>query len=434
MIHNQKTIERKRMEKIRVPKGTRDIFDEEILLWHRVEEAVRCVSKHFGFGEIRTPYFEHTELFVRGVGEETDIVQKEMYTFSDKGGRSLTLRPEGTAPVMRAYLEHGLHVSNPRLKWYYMGPMFRYERPQAGRMRQFHQFGYESLGFESPSSDTEIILLSWLIYQQLGLTDINIEVNSLGCHECKNRYVQVLRSFLSEGRLCSTCCERAEKNPLRVMDCKEAECRELFQSPSFPTIQKSLCPSCKKHQEEVLHGLKTLAIPFILNPLLVRGLDYYVRTVFEVKAGGPGLGAQDAIGGGGRYDNLSDALGVKGILGVGFAAGMERIILLLKQRSSDVLPREDKYYLAPLDRTGEIYLLSLARQLNRDNILFYVDFADKGIKYHLKKAQKMGIRYVILCGEKEAHEGKYAVKDLESGAQISHDSESLFRQLRRRAE
>jgi len=420
------------MEKIRVPKGTRDIFGEDALLWQRVEEVVRSVSRYFGFSEIRTPLFEHTELFVRGVGEETDIVQKEMYTFPDKGGRSLTLRPEGTAPVMRAYLEHGLHVSNPRLKLYYMGPMFRYERPQAGRMRQFHQFGYESLGFESPASDTEIILLSWLIYRELCLSDITVEINSLGCRDCMGRYLDILRTFLAREPLCHTCRERSTKNPLRVMDCKEEGCREVFESPAFPTIQESLCSSCKEHQDEVLRGLRKLSVPYSLNPLLVRGLDYYVRTVFEVKAGG--LGAQDAIGGGGRYDNLSDTLGVQGIRGVGFAAGMERIILLLKKRYAGEVFHGKRLYLAPLDRMGEIYLLSLAQQLNREKILFYIDFADKGIKYHLKRAQKMGIRYVILCGEEEARSETLAVKDLDSGIQTSHDCKSFFSWLRRKTE
>ncbi|MCX6089943.1 MAG: histidine--tRNA ligase, partial [Candidatus Atribacteria bacterium] len=316
------------MEKIHVPKGTRDILDEEIVLWYRVENIVRTMASLFDYHEIRTPLFEHTELFSRGVGEATDIVQKEMYTFTDKGGRSITLRPEGTAPVMRSFIEQGLYVSNPRIKWFYMGPMFRYERPQAGRMRQFHQFGFEALGYTSPACDAEIIFLAWTIYQEIGLKNLTLEINNLGCHQCKPQYIEVLKQFLDSHReeLCENCRSRMDKNPLRILDCKEAGCQGVLHSSNFPVIQSYLCDDCRHHQDELMDNLARTGVSVIINPYLVRGLDYYIKTAFEIKTGE--LGSQDAIGGGGRYDHLSDTLGVKGIPGVGFAAGMERIILL----------------------------------------------------------------------------------------------------------
>jgi len=294
---------------IKAPRGTRDILGEEVALWQHLEEVVRRNAHLFGYEEIRTPVFEHTELFTRGVGEETDIVQKEMYTFTDKGGRSITLRPEGTAPAVRAYLEHGFFVRNPRVRWYYLGPMFRYERPQAGRMRQFHQFGFEALGFQDPACDAEIVLLAWTIYRELGLSGLSLELNSIGCPLCKPHYVRRLREHLENHKdlLCEDCKRRLVENPLRVLDCKKEACQAVFREASFPNIQDFLCAECRRHEERLFLLLQHLGIPFVVNPRLVRGLDYYTRTVFEVKV--HTLGAQDAIGGGGRYDGLARALG-----------------------------------------------------------------------------------------------------------------------------
>lgn len=418
------------MSIIKAPRGTRDIWGEEIYLWHKLEEVVRLLASSFQYQEIRTPIFESTELFARGVGEATDIVQKEMYTFPDKGGRSLTLRPEGTAPVMRAYLEHGLNITNPRVKWFYMGPMFRYERPQAGRMRQFHQFGFEAIGYSQPACDAEIILIAWLVSKKLGLENLSLEINSLGCNQCREEYIKVLQDFLGkEGKnLCANCRTRAEKNPLRVLDCKEETCQEVFRSSAFPVVQDFLCGECERHQETLEEILRELDIPFSLNPYLVRGLDYYTRTAFEVKTGE--LGAQDAIAGGGRYDNLSSALGGPPVPGVGFAAGMERIILLMsKKYEPSSLAEQPLFYLAPLDIPGEGALLQLASSLGERAIPFYLEFADKGIKYHLRKAQKMGVGTVIMAGGEEGEKGEFIWKDMFSGEQRSMSKEELLARL-----
>lgn len=414
---------------LKAPKGTRDIFVPEICLWRKIENLVYEVACSFGYQEIRTPLFESTDLFARGVGEGTDIVQKEMYTFLDKGGRSLTLRPEGTAPVMRAYLEQGFAVREPRVKWFYLGPMFRYERPQAGRMRQFHQFGFEAIGFASPACDAEVILIAWTICERLGLQKLSLEINSLGCALCKPDYVAALKESLRahDADLCSSCGERLQKNPLRVLDCKTAACQAIFQSPGFPTIQDFLCPDCRKHQDELFRTLEALGIPFVVNSRLVRGLDYYTRTAFEIKTGA--LGAQDAVGGGGRYDSLSQALGGPPVPGVGFAAGMERMVLLLEQQE-EVSCEAPAVYLAPLCEEGERRLLVLSTALFAEKIPFYTDFADKTIRYHLKKAQKIKVRWVVILGEEEVRQSIFLLKDMQSGEQLPLSLEGLLKKLR----
>lgn len=419
-------------EAVKAPRGTRDILGEEVLLWQRLETVVRETAHLFGYEEIRTPIFEHTELFARGVGEETDIVQKEMYTFTDKGGRSLTLRPEGTAPVVRAYLEHGFPVHNPRVKWYYIGPMFRYERPQAGRMRQFHQFGFEALGFGEPACDAEVIAVAWTIYQTLGIQGLSLEVNSIGCPLCKPRYVERLREYLTPHReeLCEHCLRRLETNPLRVLDCKVESCQKVFGASDFPKIRDFLCPSCRDHEDRLFALLESLRIPFVVNHRLVRGLDYYTRTVFEVKV--RTLGAQDAIGGGGRYDGLSQALGGPDVPGVGFAAGMERIVLLLEKDRTP--PASFRVYLAPQDAQGEAVLLALAQELHASSIPFHLDFATKSLKYHLKHAQRINARFVVIVGEKERSEKVFTLKDLLSGEQVSLPLPELVARLRKERE
>jgi len=418
------------MEKINLPKGTRDVGDPEIFIWYHVENIVRQMAAHYHYFEIRTPLFEHTELFARGVGEATDIVQKEMYTFIDKGGRSVTLRPEGTAPVMRSYLEQGLYISNPRIKWFYMGPMFRYERPQAGRMRQFHQFGFEAIGFQSPASDAEVILLASRIFQKIGLKNLVLEINSLGCKSCKPAYLEALRQFLlgEALRLCENCANRIDVNPLRILDCKNESCQTILHDARFPKIQDYLCEECAVHQKQLIDILGGVHIQPVINSFLVRGLDYYVKTTFEIKT--DELGAQNAIGGGGRYDNLSDALGVKGVPGVGFAAGMERIILLLQKQSElSTFHRKPVVYLAPLDQQGEQSLLRLSIFLDENAIPFYMDFADKAIKYHFKNAQRMEIQYVVLVGDEECQGGTYSIKNLHTGEQKTISQETLIGDL-----
>ncbi|BER91933.1 MAG: histidyl-tRNA synthetase [Candidatus Atribacteria bacterium] len=419
------------MQKVRAPKGTKDILGEEIRIWHFLEETVRETARCFSYQEIRTPVFEHTELFQRSVGEATDIVQKEMYTFLDKSGRSLTLRPEGTAAVVRAYVEHGFHVKKPRVKWYYLGPMFRYERPQAGRMRQFHQFGFEAIGFAGPGADLEIILIAWFICQRLGLPQLSLEINSLGCPECKGKYLDELIKFLQEHsqELCVTCRERAQRNPLRVLDCKNEGCQRVFSNPDFPVIQNFLCEKCAEHQRRVEEGLRKLQVPFQVNPRLVRGLDYYTRTAFEVKSGE--LGAQNAVMGGGRYDGLADFLGVKGVAGVGFAAGMERLVLLLSDKKSVFEEKGPLVYLAPLSPSAESQCLRLALKLADLHVPFYLGEAERSLRAQLKEAQNAGIRFVVLLGEDEEQRGIFSLKDLDRGIQEGYSEEELLSFLER---
>ncbi|HPZ65730.1 MAG TPA: histidine--tRNA ligase, partial [Bacillota bacterium] len=310
----------------KAPRGTRDILPDEASRWEFLENSFRERCRLYGFQEIRTPIFEHTELFVRSVGESSDIVSKEMYTFHDRSGRSLTLRPEGTAAVVRAYLENGLHEKPHPVKLYYFGPMFRYDRPQAGRYRQFHQFGLELFGSPQPSADVEIMALSYDMLRSLPLPEFRLELNSVGCRECRPGYRERLREYLRfrEEELCPDCSRRYRENPLRVLDCKKPECKDL--SAGAPLLTQSLCPQCAGHLARVRELLERLELPYVLNPRLVRGLDYYTRTAFEFVA--PELGAQASLGGGGRYDALVEECGGPPTPGVGVAFGLERIILL----------------------------------------------------------------------------------------------------------
>ena len=309
-------------EQIRAVRGTRDIIPGEIYKWQYVEAAARSVFEKYGFREIRTPIFERTELFVKGTGEDTDIVQKEMYTFQDKGGRSLTLRPEGTPPVVRSYLEHNLFMDVPVCKLYYIAPMFRYERPQAGRYRQHLQVGAESIGASSPIADVELMSMYLHFISKLNITGASLQLNSVGCSECRPVYIEVLKAFASENldSLCEMCRDRLDRNPLRMLDCKQEGCRAVF--AQAPKILDYLCDGCRKHSDLVIGSLDKLELPYQMNPFLVRGLDYYTRTVFEVVA--EGLGAQNVIAGGGRYDGLVEQLGGKPTPALGFGSGDDR--------------------------------------------------------------------------------------------------------------
>ena len=310
---------------IKAPRGTKDILPPESNKWSQVEALLRRLSNMYNFQEIRTPIFEHTELFTRTVGESTDIVQKEMYTFEDKGGRSLTLRPEGTAPVVRAFLEHGLDGGALPVKFFYLGPMFRYEKPQAGRYREFMQFGVEILGSPSPFSDVEVIQIGVRIAEELGLIGTTLFINTIGCPLCRKEYREDLVKFLSErvSDLCPDCQSRLETNPLRVLDCKNPSCRKV--TAQAPQMHEYLCAECQEHWDMLRSILTSMGMEYKVDPTLVRGLDYYTRTVFEIKW--PPLGAQDTIVGGGRYDGLVEELGGKPTPGVGFALGLERLLL-----------------------------------------------------------------------------------------------------------
>jgi histidyl-tRNA synthetase len=397
-------------------KGTHDILPDEIGQWQQVEQTVRRTMAAYNYHEIRTPVFEHTELFSRSIGEDTDIVGKEMYTFADGGGRSLTLSPEGTAPVVRAYIQNNLGARSPQVKLFYLAPMFRQENPQKGRFRQFHQFGMEALGSMDAAQDVEIIALAMGIYRQLGLEDLSLRLNSVGCRQCRPGYRTILREFLAQRRegLCSDCRQRYEKNPLRILDCKQSRCRE--QTADAPLMTAHLCSECDEHFDRVKGLLGELNIAFVLDGRLVRGLDYYTKTAFEVLSGE--LGAQDALGGGGRYDDLVEMLGGEPTPAVGFAAGMERLLLVLTQRGiltegGDPL---DLFAVA-LGQEAQEAALKILENLRGRRLRADTDFLGRSMRAQLRAANRLGARYVLIIGEEELRKKQLVLKDMEGGQQ-----------------
>ena len=401
----------------RAPRGTRDILPEEQPYWRYVEQKAAEICQLYGYQRIDTPVFEETGLFTRGIGEETDIVEKEMYTFQDQGGTSLTLRPEGTAPVCRAYLERGMHNLPQPVRLYYFTPIFRYERPQAGRYRQHHQFGFEVLGSADPAVDAEVIDLAWYFYQSLGLKDLVLKLNSIGCPRCRPAWVEKLRSFYQEKQslLCPDCQHRLERNPLRLLDCKQEVCSALARQA--PKSFEFLCPNCQEHFEQLKGYLERLNLEFDLEPRLVRGLDYYTRTVFEIQPLGEG-GAQATLGGGGRYDGLIEAIGGKPTPGVGFATGVERIILNLKKQGIPV-PNiaSPRVFLAYLGREAKQKALEYAARLRRAGIGVILASDDRSLKAQLRQANSLGASFVLILGEDELREGKVVWRDMKRGEQ-----------------
>ena len=398
------------------PRGTSDLFGERMERWREAELALAVYLRRCGYGEIRTPVFESTDLFARTVGEATDIVTKEMYTFTDKKGRSLTLRPENTAPVMRAYLENGLHRAGGIARFYYVGPMFRYDRPQAGRYRQFHQIGAEAIGSSGPAIDAEIIDTALGLYRELGFPPLEVRLNSVGCPACRPAYKDVLSGALAShvSELCGACAARAAANPLRVFDCKE--CGPVKEK--LPRITEHLCGDCRAHFETLQGILDDMEIRFALDPLLVRGLDYYTKTAFEILH--PGLGAQNALCGGGRYDGLAEDCGGPHVPAVGFSAGMERLLEILPRsgQGSRAAAGTDVYcILADEGRAGE--MLSLARRLRETGASVVVDLSGRGFKKQLGAASALGARFAVIAGLEELAAGTVALKDLATGEQTA---------------
>ena len=399
---------------IKVLKGTKDILPQDIEMWHFVEENALKTFSSFGVKEIRTPIIECTDLFQRGVGETTDIVNKEMYTF-EKSDRSITLRPENTAGVVRSYIENGMHRLPAPVKLWYKGPMFRYERPQAGRQRQFHQVGVEMFGVSQPSADAEIILMAENFLKSIGLDDLDVEINSLGCPKCRAEFKEnlknVIRPYLND--LCEDCQSRFEKNPLRLLDCKVPSCQEIFSKPEIQNVIKSdfLCDECREHYTQLKKYLDKLNVKYSENKLLVRGLDYYTRTVFEIKSNN--LGSQNAVCGGGRYDNLVSELGGEPTPAIGFAMGMERLISLLKEKEGSKL---DGYIVS--NNTTEA--LKLAQELRLQGFNIEMDLTNKKFTKQLEKASKVA-NYAIILGEDEIEKNKVSVKNLKTGEQITID-------------
>lgn len=400
---------------LKAPRGTQDVLPGESARWERVEAVAREVMATFGYREIRTPIFEHTELFTRGVGEHTDVVEKEMYTFEDRSGRSITLRPEGTAPVARAYVEHGLHLWPSPVKVFYIGPMFRYERPQAGRLRQHQQIGAEALGSDDPALDAEAILMPMEIFRRLGLSRFVVKLNSIGCPRCRPGYREALLAYLRprETKLCGNCRRRLERSPLRVLDCKVPACREV--TDGAPASVDFLCESCRNHFTTLLGHLDALGARYDRDPRLVRGFDYYTRTVFEVQA--EDLGAQNAVAGGGRYDGLVEAIGGPATPGVGFASGVERALLALESASPRAFPGWLDVYVASGDGAGpDRRGLALLYRLRRAGFRADTGYGQRSLKSQLKAADRAGARVAVILSPDGAPVAA-TVRDLRSGQQ-----------------
>ncbi|NLW57097.1 MAG: histidine--tRNA ligase [Firmicutes bacterium] len=410
------------------PRGTYDILPDQAMAWQWMEMKIREVLLAYGYGEIRTPIFEHTELFLRGIGETTDIVEKEMYSFTDKGGRNLSLRPEGTAPVVRAYIQHKLHGQGGATKLFYLGPMFRQERPQAGRFRQFHQFGVELIGEDSPMADAEMIVLAHDLYRQLGLTGLEIYLNTVGCPVCRQEYKKELIASLqaSSDQLCSSCRLRLDRNPLRVLDCKEASCQALTEQ--VPLLHDYLCLDCREHFQQVTNLLDQVQVKYEIKPKLVRGLDYYTRTVFEVI--NHDLGAQNAICGGGRYDGLVEECGGPSVPGVGFASGMERLFMTLEQKA--LLPafsRAPQVYIIPLSADLTTVGFEAAFLLRQNGFKVEVGFTPKSLKAQLKAANRSGAPLALIIGEDEWQDRQVTLKQMDTGDQVRADWAELAEQI-----
>ncbi len=397
----------------KAPKGTRDLLPGESEKWTAVENVMADEAELNGFAEIRTPVFEHTELFLRSVGETTDVVEKQMYTFEDKGGRSVTLRPEGTAGVVRAMLEGGLFNGGYPQKYYYKTTCYRYEKPQAGRMRELHQFGVEMFGAAEPAADAQVVAMAVSIFERLGLWgDVSLSLNSIGCPACRAEYHKALRAYFSARRdeLCETCRERLDRNPMRILDCKSPVCGEI--AKGAPKITDYLCADCAAHFEKVKSLLTAAGIPFAVDPGLVRGLDYYTRTVFEFPSAKYGY----ALGGGGRYDGLVEEIGGKPTPALGFGLGFDRIMLAMLEKK-DAFPEEGRaeVYLAPLGEAAAEKAFLLVNALHRAGVAADTDLCARGLKAQMKYADKIGAKYTVVLGEDELAKGKAQLKEMKTG-------------------
>jgi histidyl-tRNA synthetase len=404
--------------------GTHDLLPEDSFKWQHLEEKVRKTISLYNYKEIRTPIFEETDLFARSIGQDTDIVQKEMYTFLDQGKRSLTLRPEGTAGVVRAYLEHSLGEKSPLVKLFYFGPMFRQERPQKGRLRQFYQFGVEAIGSLEPSLDAEVIDLSVKICYDLGITDFKLHLNSIGCPVCRpihrDQFLNYMKDKIDE--LCEDCKTRFLRNPLRMFDCKKEGCIE--QLKDAPVMIDFLCEECKKHYDLVKRYLDELKIDYFEDKTLVRGLDYYTKTAFELKSNL--LGTQDTLCGGGRYDLLVEELGGKNTPAIGFAAGIERFLLVLKmEKKLDLEEKNLDLFIATLGDQARTFAMKLLKDLREKNIICETDYLNRSLKAQMKEANRQKAKKVLIIGEDEIKKGKAILKDMETGEQKEIELEKI---------
>lgn len=398
------------------PRGTKDILPDTVGDWNYVEGEIRELCRRFGYSEIRTPIFEHTELFQRGIGEGTDVVDKEMYTFTDRGERSITLRPENTASAVRAYLQNKLYAQSNLVKLFYIGSMFRYDRPQAGRMREFHQFGVEALGEANPAVDAEVILLAMNLLEGLGLKDLELSINSVGCPKCRSKYRTMLQDFFRDKLedLCEDCRSRFERSPLRILDCKKDSDKPYM--ADAPKITDCLCEECAEHFAKLKELLTSAGISFTHDPRLVRGLDYYTKTAFEIKY--PPLGAQSAVAGGGRYDGLIEEMGGNPTPAVGFATGLERLLLALE--SQNLLPEKNRSvdaYVVALGEKAQAEGFKLLNSLRQQGLSAAMDFAGRSMKAQMKQANKLGAKYSVILGEDEISEGVVMLRSMEDSSQ-----------------
>ena len=403
---------------LRALKGTKDIYGEEMRKWLDAEEIIRNLCDDFGFNQIRTPMFEFTDLFARGVGETTDIVNKEMYSFVDKGENRITLKPESTAAVVRAFLEHSMYADTQPTKLYYISPTFRYERPQAGRQRQFHQFGVEMFGTDSPTADAEVIAIGHTLLKRLGIKKVELHINSLGGPECRKKYNETLKAFLNTKKehLCPLCQERMDKNPLRVLDCKNPDCQKHLSDA--PTVLDTLGEECRAHFETLQTLLTVMEIPFVVDPGIVRGLDYYTKTVFEFISND--IGAQGTVCGGGRYDRLVDEIGGKHVPAVGFGAGMERLIIVRDaENNAPLAPATRDLFIGYRGDEAMMEAFKLVNALRQQGISAESDHLQRSIKAQMKYANKINARYSAIIGESELVNGEIELKEMESGDTVT---------------
>ena len=416
----------------KAPRGTKDITPKDVYKWHYVEKKFREICALYGYEEIRTPIFEHTEVFARSVGDTTDVVQKEMYSFTDRGDRQLSLKPEGTAGVIRSFIENKMYADTQPTKLYYITPCFRYERPQAGRQRQFHQFGIEVLGSDGPSIDAEVISLAVQFFNEMGLKNLSVNINSVGCPTCREEYNRKLKEYLDKkvDVLCETCLERKDKNPMRVIDCKNPHCKENLQD--IPFMIDHLCEDCKDHFDKLQTYLKEMDINYVVDKTIVRGLDYYKKTAFEIISND--IGSQSTVCGGGRYDGLVEMLGgPKGISGIGFALGAERLLLTLENNNIEIEnPKSTDIYIATIGDAAKTKSFKLIKDLRTNHISADNDHLDKSLKAQFKYSDKLNAKYTVVIGDDELANDTATLKNMKTSEQTTIKLSELVDELKKR--
>ena len=416
----------------KAPRGTKDITPKDVYKWHYVEKKFREICALYGYEEIRTPIFEHTEVFARSVGDTTDVVQKEMYSFTDRGDRQLSLKPEGTAGVIRSFIENKMYADTQPTKLYYITPCFRYERPQAGRQRQFHQFGIEVLGSDGPSVDAEVISLAVQFFNEMGLKNLSVNINSVGCPTCREEYNRKLKEYLDKkvDVLCETCLERKDKNPMRVIDCKNPHCKENLQD--IPFMIDHLCDDCTDHFEKLQTYLKEMDINYVVDKTIVRGLDYYKKTAFEIISND--IGSQSTVCGGGRYDGLVEMLGgPKGISGIGFGLGVERLLLTLENNNIEIEnPKSTDIYIATIGDAAKTKSFKLIKDLRSNHISADNDHLDKSLKAQFKYSDKLNAKYTVVIGDDELANDTATLKNMKTSEQTTIKLSELVDELKKR--